>query len=825
MKKYSWIAALVLALSLAFMGCPEGGGGNKNKGGGEEEVLEWKTVWIMSEDADIQALDGNVVENDIKPWLIPAGGNTKFVAKKNADDKVAIEFTTVDNWGAGIDLRYSQFGFRQGDKVTVIGEVIALGTGPDNGNPRVMLNYKVGSEDAHGNSTLETGPFSWSNVELGASHITDIRGGNPAGIRISGKGVGAVVRIDEIRVEGNRPTNIRKLAAPVISETETGVSWATVTGADGYEVYADTTKIATLPSDAISVNLNAIDTLTVGTEYSITVVALGVAGTSSNSDASNAIMYTHKLPAIDDTYKVPTATEANAFYLNLNDWKTESPSGISNVNSTVPDGVLDEDNITLNFAHANQRVSFKLTDAQAALVGQAASLKVTVTGTADPDSNNYRYFIGDAMATSSWNASNAVGPGAFSTAINGEKNVTFGNTNTARKYLILQQQGTAESEVVIESIKIEYTIDPVTLSAIPGVDVPVAGIAPKTTVDSAQYSGTIAWKDAAGADAGATFGNSTVYTATITLTAKVGYTLKDVTADFFTVAGASATNPAGSGVVTAVFPATLGEGQKTPITIAAIAGLTVPAPGGTPVTAITPTAQYNGTVEWSGALNDGKFDFSTAYTAEVSLTALGSFGYDTLAANFFTVAGSSSVTFNSTTGKITVAFPATAAQGGAYGPQGDGSYTLDPTGFAVWYGTTKNGDTITFDGSGGGVYYNYPDGFNITQYGSLEIVYTVSNLVDGGNDAKNGAAIVVKVINAALGGGYNGTNIKYTTLNSTTPNSTLTINDQYNNSGTFADNWHGATATVGFAIAENNNDTDDIFDVKFHSITFKPVAP
>jgi hypothetical protein len=56
-----------------------------------------------------------------------------------------------------------------------------------------------------------------------------------------------------------------------------------------------------------------------------------------------------------------------------------------------------------------------------------------------------------------------------------------------------------------------------------------------------------------------------VYTATITLTAKTGYTLTGVTANFFTVAGAtSVSNSADSGVVTAVFPATEDE-SNTPV--------------------------------------------------------------------------------------------------------------------------------------------------------------------------------------------------------------------------------------------------------------------
>jgi len=94
------------------------------------------------------------------------------------------------------------------------------------------------------------------------------------------------------------------------------------------------------------------------------------------------------------------------------------------------------------------------------------------------------------------------------------------------------------------------------LAAIPGVVAPVKGESPITTaIDTAQYTGTITWSPEA-----ETFAADTPYTATITLTAKDGYTLAGVTEDFFTVAGATTTtNPANSGVVTAVFPETEGE--------------------------------------------------------------------------------------------------------------------------------------------------------------------------------------------------------------------------------------------------------------------------
>ncbi|MDO9140563.1 MAG: hypothetical protein Q7U38_09585, partial [Methylobacter sp.] len=92
----------------------------------------------------------------------------------------------------------------------------------------------------------------------------------------------------------------------------------------------------------------------------------------------------------------------------------------------------------------------------------------------------------------------------------------------------------------------------ITLGAIGGVTAPVSGATPVTTVtETAQYTGTVSWSPAHNP-----FAASTVYTATITLTPKAGFTFDGVTADFFTVAGATSTNAENSGVVTAEFPAT-----------------------------------------------------------------------------------------------------------------------------------------------------------------------------------------------------------------------------------------------------------------------------
>ena len=100
----------------------------------------------------------------------------------------------------------------------------------------------------------------------------------------------------------------------------------------------------------------------------------------------------------------------------------------------------------------------------------------------------------------------------------------------------------------------------VTEPVIEGIPAPVARKYPAKVVrEGRQFTGTVAWSPNAVA-----FNYATVYTATITLKAKVGYTFDGVAENFFTAAGAaSVSNAANSGVVTAVYPATAEKGAKS----------------------------------------------------------------------------------------------------------------------------------------------------------------------------------------------------------------------------------------------------------------------
>lgn len=93
------------------------------------------------------------------------------------------------------------------------------------------------------------------------------------------------------------------------------------------------------------------------------------------------------------------------------------------------------------------------------------------------------------------------------------------------------------------------TID---IAAIPSIVPPAEGATPKTkTSDTTEFTTAITWSPSV-----ATFAANTVYTATITITPKTGYTLKGVSANYFTLLGAATTNAADSGVVTAAYPVT-----------------------------------------------------------------------------------------------------------------------------------------------------------------------------------------------------------------------------------------------------------------------------
>jgi hypothetical protein len=156
---------------------------------------------------------------------------------------------------------------------------------------------------------------------------------------------------------------------------------------------------------------------------------------------------------------------------------------------------------------------------------------------------------------------------------------------------------------------------------------PVMSGTPVGYFSAPQYTGTADWKVTGGGAAGGLFAADTAYTATVSLTAVLGWTFTGAAAAF-THAGASDVqvlyNTGDAITVIIGFPAT---GFVPPVPGDALAlPETVPAPvgGGTPVGWFS-APQYTGTAAWTqtagGVPVNGLFAASTYYTAKVTLTA------------------------------------------------------------------------------------------------------------------------------------------------------------------------------------------------------------
>ncbi len=122
------------------------------------------------------------------------------------------------------------------------------------------------------------------------------------------------------------------------------------------------------------------------------------------------------------------------------------------------------------------------------------------------------------------------------------------------KYIKVVATGTGDYYGTPSAVTGPVEVGVITLYGILGVTKPVTWATPVTTItETAQYTGTVSWSPGHNP-----FQGETVYTATITLTPKTGYTLTGVAADFFEVAGATnATNSANSDEVTAEFSKTV----------------------------------------------------------------------------------------------------------------------------------------------------------------------------------------------------------------------------------------------------------------------------
>jgi len=153
------------------------------------------------------------------------------------------------------------------------------------------------------------------------------------------------------------------------------------------------------------------------------------------------------------TYVKPADT-ATVVYINLNDYRQDSPAGVA-WDPAVPAGTLAADKITLNFAGGErQRVNFRLTSEQAAKVLASSGITIEIKGSATPDVN-FRYSFADAKAGGDWQSTDIIS-GNFNSILS-LRDLPFHATQKDLRrlgYFSLQKMVGGATEVVIEEIKI-----------------------------------------------------------------------------------------------------------------------------------------------------------------------------------------------------------------------------------------------------------------------------------------------------------------------------------------------------------------------------------
>ena len=313
MKKYSWIVALLLALSLAFFACDNGSkSDDDDKDKDKEGETELVTIFDMQDaskgkithgiqELTVGDLDFSDKKNPIAP-IVKAGN---MLSAGEADDhlgsfkavdnggKIALEYVAKASWGPGFDLPNSVFGFLAGDKITVTGKAESAGS-----IDLAFNKTQGGAQTIVGNQIKEAGDFT-VEATLTASDVNAIKANEQKVLRFEDRSQAeTTVTIYNIVIVGERPSEIKKLAAPVVTLTATGVEWTAIEGASGYKVFADDDEdpIAELTTET-SINLKMLDALDPGT-YSITVVALGTTGSTSDSDKSTPVSYTKPEPVV-----------------------------------------------------------------------------------------------------------------------------------------------------------------------------------------------------------------------------------------------------------------------------------------------------------------------------------------------------------------------------------------------------------------------------------------------------------------------------------------------------------------------------------------------
>jgi len=412
MKKFSWIFALILALSMAFIACPSsdddsssttpppatgpggGSGGMFGSGAGQVEVKK----------------DGANAGNPIDPGTL-----------------------TYLSDGSGFTYTY--------------------GTAANTNYGNSILRFKIDlGDDTLGSIGYVT--FDW---QAAGPYKTDVNTSKKLWLLASADEADLTPYKDSDK-ESDDPESIRY---SIVSSTYFDEN-------TGKKLWDDTTAPSINGIEKVTIQLPILKKTPVGGEvwFAIYVHASGGSYTISNFKLGGDPSYVNPGPGTeapdeplgggDSAVDIDVDLTANTY--------TTPPS--ANINSTLPAMTFADGKLTAKFTENNQRINFKLTDDQVASLEDrdTQKIRVTIKGKfVSGDNHNFRYHIGTAEDGNGWNATSGSGDNQFGNILITEQ--TFDATNAPKegrlKYFILQNRAAAEVTIEITSINIKtIPVDP-----------------------------------------------------------------------------------------------------------------------------------------------------------------------------------------------------------------------------------------------------------------------------------------------------------------------------------------------------------------------------
>jgi len=217
------------------------------------------------------------------------------------------------------------------------------------------------------------------------------------------------------------------------------------------------------------------------TKYTISDITFVAGGYVEPDPPQNLIEPEEPWDDTPDTLYVTPDAEDGEFYIDLNNWKKQETANVG-LSTPVRGSTIAADKITIKFTKDAQRINFKLSDEIIeALEADAPSgddgkigVRITIDGevTEGADTgDSFRYHIGDITSNGGWNATSGSGDGKLAAKL-----VTFqtydnlggkygGSSTTPTEanpdptnspnYLILQHRNANAVTIEIKSIKIE----------------------------------------------------------------------------------------------------------------------------------------------------------------------------------------------------------------------------------------------------------------------------------------------------------------------------------------------------------------------------------